>query len=109
VRPIGQGGSAQGVQDASGLSSSNEPSHSFHQSNRGECLSCIATRSVVAVSLVFGPPPRAPCIRHTFQAGARQRCSSAFRVSVAPRCLLHEVDQVHGVFDTIRDILKKWG
>jgi len=31
----------------------NEPSHSFYQSHRLECLSCIPTRSVVAVLLVY--------------------------------------------------------
>jgi hypothetical protein len=78
----------------------NEPSHSFYQSHRLECLSCIPTRSVVAVLLVYWSATA--CAMHTTHfpapdSGRSTSCSSASRVSVAPRCLLHEVDQVHGV------------
>jgi hypothetical protein len=78
----------------------NEPSHSLYQRNRLECLLCIATRSVVAVSLVYWSA--AACAMHTTHfpapdSGRSTSCSSAFRVNVAPRCLLHELDQSHGV------------
>jgi hypothetical protein len=89
----------------------NEPSHSLYQRNRLECLLCIATRSVVAFSLVYWSA--AACAMHTTHfpapdSGRSTSCSSAFRVSVAPRCLLHEVDQMHGVVVHFPVSLSSW-